>query len=136
MKHHVGLELAEELEHPVAIANVGQQQVRVDEHCGVVDRQLHRVQAALIAVEHHQRRGLEVVQLAAQLAANRPAGACHEHPPPGDVVRHRFGIDVGRMPTQQVLGCHGPNVGKRHRPEHLLGLWQHQEGQPGLVRCC
>jgi hypothetical protein len=95
VEHHVGAVLLEQLEHAVAVADVGEQQIVAVEQRPAVDRQLHGVQAALVAVELEERRGLEAGELAAQLAADRAARTGDEHAPAGDVARHRVGVDVG-----------------------------------------
>ena len=133
VKHHLRLELLEQLDQPRAIADVGQQQVRVVEHRRVVDGQLYGVQTALVAIQHHQRRRFEPVQLPAQLAPDRAAGTRDQHAAAGDVVSDRAGVDVGRVATEQVFGRHRADVGERDRTEHLVGLRQHQEGEADLV---
>ena len=94
--------IGEDLVDPGGVADVGDDQVGVVEHRPALDRELGRVQAVLVAVEHHQRRRLEAHDLAAQLAADRPAGAGDQHPPTGDVPGDRDRIDLGRMATEQV----------------------------------
>ena len=56
-------------------------------------RQLHGVQGGLVAVEHDQLGRAEPVDLAAQLGADRAAGAGDEHPLAGQVAGD--GVDVG-----------------------------------------
>ena len=77
-----------------------------------VDRQLDGVQSGLVAVEHHQRLGLDSVQLPAQLRADRSAGAGDEDPAPTDVPGDRRGVDVGGVPAEQVLDRDRPDVGR------------------------
>ena len=67
VEHHLGPVCREHLGHAGAVADVGDHEVRAVEQGPTVDRELHSVKGALVAIEHHERRGLEAVHLAAQL---------------------------------------------------------------------
>ena len=67
-----------------------------------MDRELQRVQGRLVAVEHHQLGGLVAVDLAAQLGADRAAGAGHEHLAALDVVGDRVDVGVELVAAQHV----------------------------------
>ena len=71
---------------PLGVADVGEDEVAVVEQGPAVERELDGVQGRLVAVEHDQLAGVEPVDLAAQLGADRAAGAGDQHPPAGEVV--------------------------------------------------
>ena len=108
-----------------------EQQVVAVEQRPTVDRQLHGVQPALVAVEHEQVGRLEPGELAAELAADRTAGTGDEHPSPGDVAGDGVGVDVGRAATEQVGLGHRADVGDADLAEHLVHRRQHEQSQPG-----
>ena len=75
------------------VADVAEHDVVGVEQRPAVDRQLHGVQRGLVAVEHDQLGRAEPVDLAAQLRADRAAGAGDQHPLAGEVAGD--GVDVG-----------------------------------------
>jgi hypothetical protein len=58
-----------------------------------VQGELYGVQCGLVAVEHHELRRTEPVELAAQLGPDGAAGPGDEYPLAGEVPRDR--LDVG-----------------------------------------
>ena len=84
------------------VADVAEDDVVGVEQGPPVDRELHGVQRRLVAVEHHQLGGLEAVDLAAQLGADRAAGAGHQHPTPGEIAGDRGDVGVELVATEHV----------------------------------
>jgi len=99
-----------------------------------VDRQLHGMQSALVAVEFDQCRRLEARQLSTELTADRSARTRHEHPSAGHVARHRVGVDVGRSATEQVGLRHRPDVSDPELAEHLVHRGHGEQSKPSVVR--
>ena len=133
MEHHVRAMELEHLLQPRHVADVGQHQVRRVEHRPTLDAELHGVEAALVAVEHDQRLGLEACQLATQLAADAATGSGHHHPLAGDVVGDDMWVDVGRLAAEQVFLGDRPDVARHRRGEHVAHRWQHQQRQLGVI---
>ncbi len=77
---------------------------RLQERGAVRVLQLHpdRVQAVLVALEHHQRGRDELQDLPAELRSDRPAGTRHHHAAPGDQLAQRRGVETDRRALQEV----------------------------------
>ena len=60
------------------------------------------VEQGLVAVEEQQATGLVASHLAGDLAADRAAGARHEHGGAAEVVADALGVDRRRLPAEQV----------------------------------
>ena len=118
VEHDVGLRLGEDPVQRIAIADVRQHRVRRREQCGPADGQLDAVQRGLVAVQHDEGRGLERVQLAAQLAADRPAGARHEDAPTGDRLTDLRQVRVQRAAADEVLDPQPADVAQLDRARH------------------
>ena len=103
VEHDVRAALLEDLDHAVGVADVGEDRVGRVEQRPTVDRQLHLVERALVAVEHDQLGGREAVELPAQLAADAAAGAGDEDASAGEVVGDRVDVGVDLMAAEQVL---------------------------------
>ena len=127
VEHDVGSDLLEQLEQPLAIADVAEQQVVAVEQRSPVNRQLDRVQTALVTVELEQRLGPESGQLSAQFAADRTSGAGDQHPLAGDVSSNGIGVDVGRAPTEEVGLGDRSDIADPDRAEHLVHRREHQQ---------
>ena len=67
----------------------------------------------LVAVEHDQLGGAEAVDLAAQLRADRAAGAGDEHPPAGEVVGDAGDVGVDLAAPEEVGGGERADVVER-----------------------
>ena len=64
---------------------------------------VHGVEAVFVAVEHDERGRRHAGNLPAQLAANRAAGAGHQHAASGDEASNGRGVETDRRARQQVL---------------------------------
>ncbi len=82
--------------------------------------QLHGVQRRLVAVEHDQRARCEPVELAAQLGADRAAGAGDQHPLAGQVAGDGVDVGVDLAPAEQVGLGERPDVGQADRAVEQL----------------
>ena len=103
VEDHVRLVLGEDLVEPLLVADVGDDQVAVVEHAAPVQRQLHGVQPGLVAVQHDQLGRVEAGHLAAQLRADRAAGAGDQDPAAGQVSGDGLQIDADLPAAEQVL---------------------------------
>ncbi len=134
VEHHVGPVVIEHLVDPGRIADVGHDQVGVVQQCPTLQRELHREQRRLVAVQHDQLGRGEATDLAAQLAADRTAGAGDEHPLAGHVVGDRVQVGVDLAPTQQIdLGDRADVAHPDRFTEELGHRGEHPGAQPEEV---
>ncbi len=61
-------------------------------------------------VDQHEASGAEVCDLAAELRADRAAGAGDEHGLSGDVRGHGFEVDLDRLTAEHVLDLNGTDL--------------------------
>ena len=114
MEHHVGLDPLHRLDDAVPVADVGEEEVGGVEQRPSLDRELHRVEVRLVAVDHHEALGVERRDLAAQLRADRAAGAGDHHAPALDVLGHGDEVGLDRVPAEQVRLGRRPQVADVH----------------------
>ena len=127
MEHDVGPEPLEDLPDPARVADVGQHGLLGIEQGPPVQRELDRVQGRLVAVQHDQLRGPELVQLAAELGADGAARAGHQDPLARDVLADRGHVGGHRPAPEQVADAGIPDAldlraaGEQfpHRRDHL-----------------
>ena len=98
-----------------------------------MNEQFDGMQAGLVAVEHDQLPRIELMQLATQFRTDRATGAGDEHPPVGDVGRHRSQVGLHGPATDDVFDI---DVAQRRelqrRAPQLFGeRWQLQAAQLG-----
>ena len=129
----LGTVLVEQFEQAIAIADVGEEQVVLLEECTAVDRELHGMKAALVAVELQELCGFEAGELAAELAADRAAGAGDQHPRPMQHALHGGRVDLDRLAAQQVLDLDlaGPVARCAVREVRLHQVDPGEEAPPG-----
>jgi len=84
------------------IPDVAQDDVVGVEQAAAVDRQLHPVQRRLVAVEQHQLRRPEIVQLAGQLGADGTPSTGDQHHLAGNVVGDLAQVSVNGAASEQV----------------------------------
>ena len=136
MEHDLGAVLLEHLEDAVAVADVGEDEGRRVEQGPALELELGGVEARLVAVEHHQGAGSERPQLAAQLGADRAAGAGDQDPPAGDVTGDRRGVDLGRVAAEEVGDGDRADVRRPDMAEELGDRREHQHPQAGVEQRC
>ena len=79
-----------------------------------LDRELHAVQSRLVAVDHHELGGLERRDLAAQLGADRPAGAGDHDALAVEVLGRGGNVGLDRVPAEEVGLGGRPEVADAH----------------------
>ena len=95
--------LGEHLAHPLALLAVGEHRDRV-EHVPVLDQLAADLeQVVLGVVEQDQLARAHARDLAAELGADRAAGAGHEHDPPGQVAADAVEVHPHRLAPEHVL---------------------------------
>ena len=76
--------------------------------------ELQPVQVELVVIEHVQRGRTEVVDLAAELAADGPAGTGHQDAAPGDHRARRRTYDVHLVTTEQRVDANAAQIRDAH----------------------
>ena len=99
----VGPVALEDLAQPAAVAHVGEHRDAGAEAALVDELALDVEERALGLVDHHDPRRLGARELAAELGADRAAGAGDEHGLVLDVRGDRFDVDLDRLAAEQVL---------------------------------
>ena len=96
-------------------------------------RQLDGVQRRLVAVEHHELGRAEVLHLAAQLGADRSAGAGDEHALGGEIAGDRVEVGADLAAAEQVGLGQRPDVADADASvEQLVDRGQDLHLQPGV----
>ena len=103
MEDDLGPVLAHDLCEPRRIGHIADDRIQAELLPRVFELQPDRVQAVLVALEHHQRRRLQPRDLPAQLGADRSAGAGHHDAPAADEVLQRIAREPDRRTRQEIF---------------------------------
>ena len=126
----------EQLGDELGVADVAEHRVVRVQQGPAREAELDGVQGGLVAVEHDQLGRVEPRDLAAQLGADRAAGAGDQHPLAGEVRRDRPQVGVDHVAPEQVGDVDVADVGDRGTAglEQLAGSRQHLDVEPALRR--
>ncbi len=100
----------EDLTHPVAIADVGEYGHARGELALVDELALDVEEGAFALVDEDDPLRVGARDLAAELGADRAAGAGHEHRLAREVRVDRLEVDLDRLAPEQVLNLDGANL--------------------------
>ena len=100
----------EDLAHLRLVLDVAEIGMRGGEAPLVHELALDLEQRRLGVVDEDEARGAEVRDLAAELGADRPAGAGDEHGLAGEVRRDGLEVDLDRLAAEHVLHLDGTDL--------------------------
>jgi hypothetical protein len=121
--------LGEHLPHALLLLAVGEHRDRVERVAVLHQLALDLEQVVLGVVDHDQPRWADAGDLAAQLSADRAAGAGDQHAAAGQVAAGRLGLHPHRLAAEHVLDAHVAHLTdelravlqqlehRRHRPD-------------------
>ena len=105
-----GAVLLEDVAHLRRVAAVGEHRDDGGEVALVDELALHLVERRLGLVDEDEPLGAELHDLAAELRADRPAAAGHEHDAVADVRRDRLEVDLDLLAAEDVLDRDRPDL--------------------------
>jgi hypothetical protein len=110
MKDHGRLVALEDAPHAPAVRHVGEHWDARGEVTLVDELTLDLEERRLALFDQHEPRGAGTGDLAAELGADRAAGAGDEHGLALEVLRDRLEVDVHRFAAEHVLHLHRPDA--------------------------
>ena len=135
MEHHLRTVLLEDLVHAVRVSDVADHEVAAVEQGPALDGELHGVEGGLVAVEQHEARRGEPVELAGELRADGATGAGDEHPLPGHVPGDRVDVGVDLVAAEEVGVGHRADVaGADLGAVELAGRREDHQPQAAVAR--
>ena len=111
VEEHLRPVALEHLAHLRLVAGVGEHRDRGGEVALVDELALDLEQRGLRLVDEHEAGRAEPRELAAELRADRAAGARDEHRLVLDVRRHEREVDLDLLAAEDVLDLHRPDLG-------------------------
>ena len=102
----VGAVLREDLAHPDGVLAVGEDRGGAAEVAVVLELAPDLEQAVLGVLDQHEPLGADARDLAAELRADRAAGARHEHHLPAEVGADAIDLHAHRLAAEDVLDLH------------------------------
>ena len=109
----LGFELTHHLFDTNRIGDVADHRVQAEPLVRILELDTNRVQAVLVALEHHQRGRLEPGNLPAQLGPDGSAGAGHHDATASDQVLERRRVEANGCAGEQVLDRQVPDFRQR-----------------------
>ena len=88
-----------------------------------MNRQLHLVQCAFVAIEHDEFGRVKSGELSAEFATDTSARTCHQHTTVDDVVRNLLQIGVDLAATKQVFVGEVANIARVQRAFIQVLYW-------------
>ncbi len=126
--------LGEDLEHPLLVADVGEDHAVVAEQALARHGDLGGVQCGLVAVEHQQLARAEARNLPAELGADGPAGTRDEHGLALDVLGNGGAVQLDGASTQQISEVQRAETVRICLPEQLQRAREDLDVEP-QARC-
>ncbi len=106
MKHDVGLELAEQADDAIAVANVGQPAIDARRRALGGQHRRHRIERRLGMLHDQQPAGAKRHDAIADLRADRAAAAGHHHRLASQEILEPLIVDLDARPQQQIFDRH------------------------------